>query len=82
MFQYRLSDQIIPVHYDLTLRPDLEADLFEGNVKIRINVLSNTREFALHKGTDMKILKAEVIGQTRNSALVRVIASTETLRTF
>lgn len=61
------------MHYDLTLRPDLEADSFEGNVKIKINVLSNIREFALHKGTDMKILKAEVLGANANYSLVRGI---------
>lgn len=61
------------MHYDLTLRPDLDDDSFEGNVKIKINVLSNIREFALHKGTDMKILKAEVLGAKTNYSLVREI---------
>lgn len=69
--QYRLSDQVIPIHYDLTLRPDLDADSFEGVVKIKVNVLSNTRQFAIHKGTDMKILKAEVLGAKQNFELVR-----------
>lgn len=59
------------MHYDLTLRPDLEADSFQGNVKIKINVLSNLRQFALHKGTDMKILKAEVVGTPTNFQMVR-----------
>lgn len=68
--QYRLSDQVIPISYDLTLHPDLEADSFEGNVKIKANVLSHTRQFALHKGTDMEIIRAEVLGSKSNHPLV------------
>lgn len=67
--QYRLSTDVIPIAYDLTLRPDLEADSFEGNVKIKLKLGKNIRQFALHKGTDMTITKAEVLGATANENL-------------
>lgn len=73
--QYRLSEDVVPIAYDLTLRPDLEDDSFEGNVKIKIKLSKNIRQFSLHKGTDMTITKAEVLGATANESLVRLISS-------
>lgn len=70
--QYRLSKHIVPVAYDLTLRPDLDDDSFEGNVKIKIKVGERTRQFAVHKGTDMVIEKAQILASTGDINLVRI----------
>ncbi|GFW97464.1 glutamyl aminopeptidase [Trichonephila clavipes] len=45
---FRLPKSIIPVHYDLLLHPDLDADTFSGSVNISMNVTAATRHFVVH----------------------------------
>lgn len=45
---FRLPDFIIPVHYDLEVKPVMEEDTYTGNVTIDINVTQATRHLWLH----------------------------------
>ncbi|XP_045676292.1 glutamyl aminopeptidase [Phyllostomus hastatus] len=45
---FRLPDFIIPVHYDLEVKPVMEEDTYTGNVTIEINVTKATRHLWLH----------------------------------
>ena len=45
---YRLPKNVRPLSYDLYLKPELENFTFEGDVKIRVQVLENTNEIILH----------------------------------
>lgn len=36
----RLSKDVVPIHYDLTVVPNLESFKFTGNVKIDLKVIS------------------------------------------
>ncbi|KAJ5109188.1 hypothetical protein N7456_005863 [Penicillium angulare] len=44
----RLFKSVRPVHYDLTLEPDLETFVFHGHVKISIDILEDTNSITLH----------------------------------
>ncbi|KAJ5263480.1 hypothetical protein N7478_011085 [Penicillium angulare] len=44
----RLPTTVRPIHYDLTLEPDLENFVFHGCVKIKIDVLRGTNSITLH----------------------------------
>lgn len=46
--KFRLPDYVKPVHYDLHLQPDLNADIYEGNVAIHLQVSQPTRHLWLH----------------------------------
>lgn len=45
---YRLSDQVIPMSYELRIIPDLETFTFRGSVKITILVKDTTKKIELH----------------------------------
>lgn len=45
---FRLPDTINPVHYDLTVKPELERDTYTGTVTISINVTKATTHLWLH----------------------------------
>ncbi|XP_017874509.1 PREDICTED: glutamyl aminopeptidase [Drosophila arizonae] len=45
---YRLPKTVKPSSYELYLHPNLEADTFMGQEKIRINVLETTNQIVLH----------------------------------
>lgn len=44
----RLSKNIVPVSYDIRLRPDLENFTFEGIETITLNILKKTKTLTLH----------------------------------
>ena len=46
--QYRLPRAVLPVHYDLTLEPDLEAGTFDGVVVITLEVTEPTTSVVLN----------------------------------
>jgi len=62
----RLSKNVIPVEYDILLRPDLENFTFEGVETITLSFLKQTKSFTLHS----KELKIETAGITIESAKV------------
>ncbi|XP_071400081.1 glutamyl aminopeptidase [Centroberyx affinis] len=45
---FRLPDYVTPLHYDLHLEPDLDADLYTGSVAVRLEVGKPTRHLWLH----------------------------------
>ncbi|KAG7279187.1 hypothetical protein CRUP_024388 [Coryphaenoides rupestris] len=45
---FRLPDYVTPVHYKLHLQPDLNMDVYEGNVAIHLKVSQPTRHLWLH----------------------------------
>lgn len=47
--RYRLPNTVSPVHYDLTLEPDLSAFTFNGDAKILLKVEEDTNNIVLNK---------------------------------
>lgn len=46
---YRLGDQVVPSHYDITLNPDLPNWAFDGHVIIHVEAtVANVQEIVLH----------------------------------
>lgn len=45
---FRLPTYVSPIHYDLILKPEMEADLYDGSVTITIQLGSPTRHLWLH----------------------------------
>ncbi|XP_048858596.1 glutamyl aminopeptidase-like isoform X2 [Brienomyrus brachyistius] len=45
---FRLPDYVTPVHYDLHVEPDLDTDIYTGNVSILVSVSKATRYLWLH----------------------------------
>jgi len=56
----RLSKNVIPIAYDIRLRPNLDNFTFEGMETIRLSVLQKTRIVTLHS-KELEIETAEVI---------------------
>ena len=45
---FRLSDKVVPLSYTLRLKTDPAKDVFEGDVKITIELKEQTKSFFLH----------------------------------
>ena len=45
---YRLPKIVRPLTYDVYLKPEFQTFTFEGDVKIRVEVLEDTSEIILH----------------------------------
>lgn len=45
---YRLPTHVKPVHYEITIMPDLENFTFDGLVKIEVEVQEETNNITLH----------------------------------
>lgn len=56
----RLASHIFPLHYEITLRPDLEAHTFSGEEIIQINTDKDVKEITLHS-KELNITSAEII---------------------
>lgn len=59
---YRLPRDVIPVHYELTLRPifyDEEEACFDGDIDIRLRTMQSTRFIIVHT-KELKISEVEV----------------------
>ncbi|XP_056314489.1 leucyl-cystinyl aminopeptidase isoform X2 [Danio aesculapii] len=52
----RLPLSVHPVHYNISLHPDLNSMTFQGNVSIVVKVLHETKNIILHS-SDMNIIK-------------------------
>lgn len=55
----RLSKHVVPIEYDIHLKPDLERFTFEGMETITLSILKETREITLHS-KEIQIQTAEV----------------------
>ncbi|XP_032061871.1 LOW QUALITY PROTEIN: leucyl-cystinyl aminopeptidase [Aythya fuligula] len=55
----RLPSDVVPLHYDLELQPNLTTLKFSGSVKIVVNVLQVTRKIVLHS-SGLNITKASL----------------------
>jgi len=44
----RLSDNVLPIRYDLVIKPDLETFVFEGEEIIKIEIKEKTNKITLH----------------------------------
>jgi len=54
----RLPNHISPVHYSLSIKPDLESFTFSGSEKIKIKILKGSNEITLHsKDLDIETAK-------------------------
>uniref|UniRef100_A0A8C2BY48 Aminopeptidase n=1 Tax=Cyprinus carpio TaxID=7962 RepID=A0A8C2BY48_CYPCA len=61
----RLPCSVHPVHYNITLHPDLTIMTFQGSVSILVQVLNETKNIVLHS-SDMNIIKATFDGKDVN----------------
>ena len=65
----RLHPSIVPIHYKLTLAPDLDAFTFSGDEVVTIEVKKATKEITLHS-KDLDIESAHiVVGKTTQFAI-------------
>lgn len=54
----RLTKDVVPVEYAITLKPDLEAHIFEGEEVITVSVLKPAKSITLH-AKDLEIIFTE-----------------------
>ncbi len=66
----RLSKDILPVHYTITLQPDLEAHVFSGTETIDIQVKKSTKSITLHckdlELFDVSIKQGKLVEQAKD----------------
>lgn len=55
----RLSKDIVPVHYTITLAPDLEAHVFSGTETIDIQIKKSTKSITIH-AKDLELFDVSV----------------------
>ncbi len=58
---YRLPSSVVPSHYKLHLRPDLESETFTGNVDISIATSDTTSQIVLN-AKEIELKSAQLIG--------------------
>ncbi|KAF8199715.1 leucyl aminopeptidase [Pholiota molesta] len=66
---YRLPSDVRPTHYDLTVKTDLEELVFQGYVKISLDVKSDTSKIVLNV-LELELGNASMSSTTSNSELV------------
>ncbi|ETW82731.1 Metallo peptidase M1 [Heterobasidion irregulare TC 32-1] len=57
---YRLPTDVRPTHYDLTVRTDLDKELFEGIVRVDLDILRTTRTITLNAATNLTLAPASL----------------------
>ncbi|XP_049819152.1 puromycin-sensitive aminopeptidase-like [Aethina tumida] len=55
----RLPKTVIPIHYNLTVTPDLNSFTFQGNLSIKLQILEQTKEIFLH-AVDLNIKEVKI----------------------
>ncbi|KAI8521597.1 hypothetical protein Bbelb_013510 [Branchiostoma belcheri] len=73
----RLPDYIVPLHYNLTLWPDLVADTFTGKVAIDLKVSQPTKYILLH--INQLVLQTPTVYQKLTGASYAVLRTFEYL---
>ncbi|KAG2466834.1 LCAP aminopeptidase, partial [Polypterus senegalus] len=62
----RLPRNVIPVHYDISLHPDLITMTFNGSVTIKMKIIEETRNIILHSsGLSLNVKSSMVEGTHR-----------------
>src|SRR3989344_6219899 len=56
----RLSTDVVPTRYEIHLKPDLEAFVFEGEETIELMLKKSTKTLTLHS-VDLEIESAELL---------------------
>jgi aminopeptidase N len=74
----QLPKTVVPRHYDLQLRPDLEKFTTRGSVVIDIEVLKPVREIVLN-ALDLEITKASLLDPKETALAHRLDADKQTL---
>ncbi|GFS55864.1 glutamyl aminopeptidase [Nephila pilipes] len=64
-YYHRLPLHIVPEHYDLTLHPVLDSDIFYGTVAITVRLTKPSRYFLVHS-VKLNVSKTEVISDYDN----------------
>jgi len=59
----RLSKHVVPTKYEISLTPDLEAFVFEGEETIHLTLKKPTKTITLHS-TELEIESAEILTKT------------------
>jgi puromycin-sensitive aminopeptidase len=78
----RLHPSIVPIHYKLTLAPDLDAFTFSGDEVVTIEVKKATKEITLHS-KDLDIESAHiVVGKTTQFAIKTLYNDKKETATF
>jgi puromycin-sensitive aminopeptidase len=76
----KLPNNISPVKYELTIKPDLESFVFEGKEIIKVKISKKTKEIILHS-KDIKISTAEIIQNKKSQfADIKYDEKTETVK--
>lgn len=57
---FRLPDDVIPFHYDLTLRPNTDTDEYTGTIKMDVEVNRETRYVLFHVDAGLEITSTQV----------------------
>jgi hypothetical protein len=68
---YRLPKTIKPISYEVYLKPDFESFIFDGNVRIRVQVLEDTSNITLHSNrhtiTNITVIENNITLDINNS---------------
>jgi puromycin-sensitive aminopeptidase len=68
----RLSKDVVPVRYTITLQPDLEAHVFSGTETIDIQIKKSTRSITIHSKDlelfDVSITQGKIVQQVKGIA--------------
>ena len=59
---YRLPGSVIPSHYDLHIRPDLESETFAGEVDISLEMTEAVSEIVLNS-KEIELAAATLVGE-------------------
>lgn len=62
---YRLPSSVVPRHYNLHLKPDLEAETFSGDVEISVEVSEPVSQIVLNT-KEMDLKSARLVGDGRD----------------
>ena len=65
----RLPSTILPVHYDIFLKPDLKNLTFEGKMSVKLRIQQETDKLICN-AADLEISEVQVSGQTAKDVAI------------
>ncbi|SNX84196.1 probable AAP1 - alanine/arginine aminopeptidase [Melanopsichium pennsylvanicum] len=71
---FRLPRNVVPTHYDITLKSDLEALRFSGTATIDLDVLEDTKEIVFNAAAKLHLSKSLVLSQALKTDSKSVVA--------